>query len=131
MDTFVKTVSGVLVAVTVGLALSKNNKDMAMLLVLTVSTMVLSVAITFLEPVFSFFTRLQALGHLNSQLLSTLIKAVGIGMLSEIVSFLCADSGNATLGKALQILATAVILWISLPLFSELLDLIEGMLQTI
>ena len=131
MDTFVKAAAGVLVAVTVGLALSKNSKDMAMLLVLTVSAMVLAVAITFLEPVFSFFSRLQSLGHLNSQLLSTLIKAVGIGMLSEIVSFLCADSGNAALGKALQILATAVILWISLPLFSELLDLIEGMLQTI
>ena len=131
MDTFIKAAAGVLIAVTVGLSLSKNSKDMSMLLALAVSAMVLAAAITFLEPVFSFFSKLQSLGHLNSQLLHTLIKAVGIGLLSEIVSLICADSGNASLGKALQILASAVILRISIPLFTELLDLIEGMLQTI
>lgn len=131
MDTFVKVAAGVLMAVTVGLTLSKNSKDMAMLLALSVSAMVLVAAISFLEPVFLFFNKLQSLGHLNGQLLDTLIKAVGIGILSEIVSLICVDSGNASMGKAMQILASAVILWISIPLFTELLDLIEGMLQTI
>jgi hypothetical protein len=40
----------------------------------------------------------------------------------------CADAGNASLGKVLQILASAVILWLSLPVFTALIELIQKIL---
>ena len=44
---------------------------------------------------------------------------------------ICEDSGNGALGKALQFLASAVILYLSLPLLSKLLDIVEGMLDNL
>jgi len=131
MDIFLKAAAGVLMVATLGLTLSKTSKDTAILLAIAAVAMVLTAGIAFLEPVFGLLDKLLTIGNLSSTLMSTLIKAVGIALLSEIVSMICADAGSTSLGKALQILATAVMLWLSVPLFMELLELIEGMLQTI
>ena len=70
-------------------------------------------------------------GNLEPELLHSVLKAVGIGLLAELTGQICADSGNASLGKSLQILATAVILWLMLPLFTQLIDLLEEILGAI
>jgi hypothetical protein len=50
-------------------------------------------------------------------------------MLAEITELVCKDAGNNTLGKALQILSTSVILWLSIPLFNELISLIQSVMN--
>ena len=57
-----------------------------------------------------------------------LLKAVGEGLVSEVGALLCTDSGNGSLGKLLQLLGSAVVLWLSLPLFTMLLELIQELL---
>ena len=88
-------------------------------------------ALSYLQPVLSFFTRLQTLGNLNTQLMETLVKSVAVSLLAEITAVICKDVGNAALGKTLQILASAVILWLSLPVFEEFLTLVETVLGAI
>ena len=46
----------------------------------------------------------------------------------EITSLICTDAGNAALGKSVQILATCGILWLSIPLFTSLIDLLNKIL---
>jgi stage III sporulation protein AD len=75
--------------------------------------------------------RLQKIGALNQELLNILLKIVGICFTAEIAGLICEDSGNGALGKALQFLASAVILYLSLPLLSKLLDIVEGMLDNL
>ena len=128
MNIFLKSAAGILIAVIIGHSLSKQNKDTALLLVMGVCVMVLISAMEYFQPVVDFFQKLQSMGNLDSQMLSVLLKTVGIGVLSEITALICADSGNAALGKGLQILASAVILWMSVPLMTELMSLIEGIL---
>ena len=117
-----------MLTVVICLILSKQGKDYALVLVICVCCMVAAVAIDYLQDIIYFIERLQSVGNLNTELIEILIKAVGIGLLSEITSLICTDSGNSALGKSLQILSTAVILWLCLPLFSELLDVVEGVL---
>ena len=69
--------------------------------------------------------RLSDLGQINDQMLRIIFKTVGVALLAEISELICVDAGNATLGKSLQVLSTAVILWLSVPLLNELIDLIE------
>ena len=57
-----------------------------------------------------------------------MLKAVGIGVISEIAVLICQDSGNAALGKGLQLLATIVVLWLALPLMQGLLELVQKIL---
>ena len=68
------------------------------------------------------------IGNLNSTFLSVLLKAVGIGLIAEIAALICADAGNAALGKTIHIMAVGAILWTALPLLSGLVDLIHQIL---
>lgn len=125
MDRFLQVVAGVMLAVILGITLSKQGKDWAVLLTLAVCCMVMMVAAEFLAPVLDFVTELQELGGLDSDMLKTLLKAVAIGVLAELAGLICQDSGNAALGKGLQILAAVTVLWLSLPLMRALINLIQ------
>lgn len=111
------------------LILMLGRQEMGTLLRIAVCTMAACAAIGYLEPVMELLASLEALGELDGEMLTILLKAVGIGLVTEIACMVCADSGNSALGKALQLLGTAVILWLSLPLFTALLDLIREMLE--
>ncbi len=86
---------------------------------------VLAAAARYIEPILDFLTRLQDISGLDPELLEILLKAVGISVVAEIASLVCNDSGNAAMGKAIQILASGVVLWLSLPLMESLLSLVE------
>lgn len=128
MSIFLKATAGVLMTVVLCLTLSKQTKDLSALLTMAVCCMVVTAAITYLEPVVGFFEKLQSIGNLDSDMLRILFKAVGMGLLAEITALICSDAGNAALGKALKLLASAVILWISIPLFNSLIELVEDIL---
>lgn len=128
MDIFVKASALALIVSVLYQMVSGRNKEIGVLLVVLGCAIVLFMAISYMEPVFAFIQKLQALGNLNMELLEILLKAVGIGLLAEICVLVCNDMGNSSMGKALQILAAAVILWLSLPMLSSLLDLIGEIL---
>ena len=131
MDVFIKAAAGVLIALVLYLVLARQGKDFSLLLTVAVCCMVAAAAVNYLEPVISFFQKLQTLGQLDSDMMGIILRAVGIGLLAEITGLICADAGNAALGKTLQILASAVILWMSVPLFTSLIALIEEILVSV
>lgn len=131
MDSFLKTVSGIMIAVVLYQLLSKRDKDIALLLTMLVCSMVAITAVYFLEPVIDFVGQLHTIAELDNQMLEIMLKTVGIGLLAEIVGHICTDAGNNALAKVVQLLATAVILWLALPLFSGLLELLENILGEI
>lgn len=131
MSGYLQAAAGVLLTVVLILALGKEGKQTALLLVLGACAMVGVLALGYLEPVVSFVQRLGVVGNVNGQMLGILLKVVGIGMIGEIASLICADAGHASLGKVLQILSAAVILRLALPLLEELLDLLERILGEI
>lgn len=127
MGLYWKTAAGVLLAVLLTLML--RRQEMGMVLSLAVCAMAACAALAYLEPVMALLESLETLGELDGQMVGILLKAVGIGMVTEIACMVCADSGNSAMGKALQLLGTAAILWLSLPLFKALLELIQEMLE--
>lgn len=131
MELFIKTVAGALITVVLSIAIAKNGRDISLLLTVTVCCMIVSAAFAYLSPVIDFFDKLQSIGRLDSGMITVLLKAVGIGMLSEIAGLICDDAGQAAMGKSIKILASAVIIWISLPILSRLLDLVESILTTV
>lgn len=128
MGLFLKGVSAVMITVVLTLALGKQGKEMAGLLAIIVCCMVLGMAIDFWSPVAEFLERLEALGDLNGDMTGTLFKVTGIGILTEVAALVCSDAGTASMGKTLQLLGSAVILWLSIPMFTSLLDLIQRIL---
>lgn len=131
MDLFLKISAGILLVVVLYLALIKQGKDIALLLTILTCCMVAAAAVQFLQPVIDLLKKLESVGKLNTDMVGILLKSVGIGLISEIICLTCTDAGNSSLGKTLQILSSAVIIWMSLPLFDQLLELVESILSAI
>ena len=128
MDLFLQAAAAVLLGVILSLMLKRQSGEMGALLAMFVCVLISAAAVYYLKPVFAFLDRLRDLTMLEQPMLQCLLKVVGIAMTSEIVSLICQDSGNAAMGKALSFLATAVILYISIPMLTALIDLVEDIL---
>ena len=130
MNIFIKSAACVLVGLVVYIILQRQGKDFSVVLSLSVCVMIAIGCMQLLIPVMELFDQLITISKIDRDFLQIILKAVGIGLLSEITGLICNDAGNAAMGKTLQLLATVAILVISLPLFSGLLELFNSILFT-
>ena len=131
MDVFWKAMGTALVGVVLTLALERQSKDFSLLLTLTVCGLMAIAALTFLSPVLDYLGDLCAMADLQQGMLYALLKVFGIGMSGEIAASVCADAGNTSLGKGIRFLSNAAILYLSIPIFSSLMDLIRQILSEV
>ncbi len=124
MDLFFKICAAVLLVSVVSLLIEKKEKDLTLVLTICTCCCIGICLVTFLQPVIRFVESLKNLAAMDSQSLEIVFKVVAIGLIAEISSLICQDAGKSALGKMLQASATAMILWISLPLFTKMMDLI-------
>lgn len=131
MDDLFKCVACILVASILSVILSSNRKEFSVLLAILVCSLIGITAVTYLSQILSFLKRIELTSNLNGSMITILFKTVGISIVSEIAIMICNDSGNTAFGKVLNVLTTAITLWICMPLFTELLDLMENILQVL
>ena len=128
MTLFLQICAAVLLAVVLILTLKNHNKEIGTILAIVVCAMTAIAALNYLQPVVNFLYTLEDLGGLNNTMVKLLLKCSGIGMIAEISMLICKDAGNESMGKAMQLLGAAVILYLSMPLFTSLLELLQQML---
>lgn len=131
MNIFWKTAAGVLTAVILWINLNKSNRDISVLLTMAVCAMALIGASAFLQPIVAFFQKLQTVGQLDNDLVSVVLRIVGIGVVTEIAVLICKDAGNESMGKTLQLVSTVTALWMSIPVFESLISLLDKILGAI
>lgn len=127
MDTFIQGLSVAMVAVVLCLLLSRYGKDMTMLLSLAACGIILLAAIRFLEPVLEFIEMLKGSIGVENGYIGIIIKAVGVGLVGEWVALLCADAGDSAIARTVELLTAAAVLWLSIPLMTALLELVQTM----
>ncbi len=128
MDIFMKGCAAVLLTVILIFSVNKGWKEAGVLLTLCVVCMVAVAALNYLEPVISLIRGIQKESDLDADLMNALLKIVGIGLTAEVAELICNDAGNAGLGKAVGLLGTSAILWLCVPLVTQLLDLVRKIL---
>lgn len=77
------------------------------------------------SPIFSFLSETAAAAGIDNELLSPLLKTVGIGFLTQFSADICTDAGQSTLAKAAQTGGTVLCACIALPLFRAVLSLVQ------
>lgn len=131
MDLFFQAAGAVLLTVIAALTLDGHAKTSASMLVMSVCVMVLAGCLEYLSPVLDFLHSLSGMTGLEEDILTVLFKVLGICVVSEIAVLICQDAGHTSLGKSLQILANGTILWLSLPLFRALMELMQGLMEAL
>ena len=129
MDTVFRCSGAAMVAVVLILTLRRQSGEMALILSVLTCCILLLAGLRLLQPVLDFLRRLQQIGNLDSQMTAILFKSVALALLGEITALVCKDSGNEALGKAMGIVCTAAVLYLSLPILDALLTMLEGVLN--
>ena len=125
MEAYWKALGGLLIAVVLGMIL---GKDMTVMMSLAICAMGVTVAIHYLQPVLSLLKQLKEAADFQGEIFQILMKILGVSLVSEIAGMICADAGSASLGKIVKILTSAVILWISVPVFQAVLSILQQIL---
>lgn len=128
MELYIKTCGGIFLSVIFVLSLGNHSKDLSMVLGIAVCCIAAVAALEYLRPVIDFIKQLESIGGLDHTLIRILLKVTGIGLICEISSLVCSDGGCSSLGKTVKILGSAVILWLSLPLYAMLIELLQRIL---
>jgi len=128
MELFWKATAGILIATVLIITVEKQEKDLSLLLSMTVSVMTVFAGLTYLKPVITFLYQLEDLGDLGSDILDILLKATGIGLVSELAAGICRDGGNSALAHAVKLLGAMTMLSLSLPILETLIEMIQMIL---
>lgn len=108
--------------------MSRFGKEVSVLLSLAVCAMVLVVAMSFMQPVVELIRSLAEVSQLEPEWIAIVLKTVGIGLIAQFAGLICTDSGNSAMAKAVEILAAAAVLWLSIPLMTALLELVQTLM---
>ena len=128
MTLFLQITGALLLAVILVLVLKNNGKEIGAVLAIGMCSMVAIGTLTYLRPVLEFMRTLESIGGLDKSMVEILLKVTGIGMITEIAALVCKDTGNESMGKSLHLLGSAVILYLSVPMFSALIELFQKIL---
>ncbi len=131
MNIFLQASAAVLLGAILIIIVGKRNAEIGIVLTIAVCCFVILGAVSYWRRIWDFLTLLRDYRVWDNELLSTLWKVVGIGLISEICALICTDAGSAALGKSLQFVADAVILYLSIPIFEELMRLLQNILGAI
>lgn len=131
MSDFLKIIAGIFTSIIFWIFLSKENKATSVLLSVAVCSAALTAGLMFLEPVINFVNNIRILGNINEDIFNTMMKVVGIGVLSEFSSLICKDAGNEAMGKSVQIVSIVLIIRMSIPVFEILITLLDDILGMI
>ena len=98
------------------------------MLSLAATCMIFIASAFFLEPAVDFFKQLETSLELKIPYFSTLLKILGIGLTTELSASVCSDAGNSAVGKTLQFLGSAAILYLSIPVYGAMMDILRQIL---
>lgn len=91
---------------------------------LLVGTTILLLSMDKINGIISLLTNLSAKANVNNQYLIILLKITGIAFLTEFAVSICNDSGESAIASKIDLGGKIIIIGMSIPIISALLELI-------
>lgn len=110
------------------LVIRRSNGELAILLALSVCVCALCMTLKLIAPILEFGQHVKRMVGLSGIVCTPVLKCVGIGLTSRIASDLCRDGGQKAMSSAVELTGAVGALYVSLPLLTMLLDMLEELL---
>ena len=110
------------------LTIKEQRKDIAVILSLIAGVFILNFAINKIEPVINLLNTLSEKSGINKEFFTVILKVTAIAYLVEIAKSMCEDSNEKALGQKVEIAGKVVIISISIPIITSLLNLLSDMM---
>ena len=128
MELLLKIIGIAFVAATCYVLLKSTQPQIGSLLMIAAGVLILFLLGDALVTIVTTLTNLGAKAGMDASVLSSLLKIVGIGYLTEYAVSLCRDADCVSLGKKIEFGGKIVILLSTLPLIENIVKLLEGIL---
>lgn len=87
-----------------------------------------AVIITMLSPLFTYFKNIAG-DRIPSEYTTIILKALGIGYITQVSSDLCRDCGESSIAFGIESVGKTEIIILALPLISKIIELSEELMQ--
>ncbi len=130
MDIIFKIIGIGLITCIASLIVKPVRNDFAMLISMVGGIIILVMILSSLSSAISLINSIAQKTGVNGNLLSIVFKIIGIGYLTEFSASMCADAGSAGLGDKVLLGGKIVILVMSLPIITSILDIVMELLPS-
>lgn len=111
---------GALCAVVV----KKNSPEMGMLLTLTVGVVILIFALSAVSEIAEFIGELADTAEISENVLSPLMKTVGIAIITKVAAEVCRDAKEGAIASFVETAGGIAALFLALPLLKSVLNMV-------
>lgn len=120
----IKIIGIALIALIIIILLKQYKPEFVMYVSLIAGALILFLVIDELTGIVKLIQSIADKASINSQFLSILLKITGIAFLSEFAVSICKDSGEAAIASKVELGSKIIIISMSIPIISTLLEII-------
>lgn len=124
----VKVCAFCITAVILVTILKEQNKAVATMISIVAGVIVMLYVVTNIDGVFSALNNIAGVSSVESKYFALILKISGITYLIEFGKNLCMDAGETALGTKLEMAGKVMIVTLTLPILTEILNQIVGVL---
>ena len=120
----IKIIGIALIALIIIIMLKQYKPEYAIFISILTGILILFLVMDRLTGIINLIESIQDKFSINTQFIALLIKITGIAFLSEFAVSVCKDSGEAAIASKIEIGSKIIIISMSIPIISSLLEII-------
>lgn len=128
MSELLKIVAIALITVFAYMLVKHVKPEIAVIIALVGSIIIISLTVTSLKTVISSFYGIFKTTGVDTVLLTPLLKIIAIGYVAEFGANVCVDAGASSIADKILFSAKVIILMLSLPIITEVIDMVVALL---
>ena len=128
MEDIIKITAVGLIAVIIVIIIKQYKPEFAIYISIITGAIILYMIFGKLQGIINLLQNISSKAGVNSQFLSLLLKITGIAFLAEFAINICKDAGEGAIASKIEIGSKVIIVSMSIPIISSLLDVILKLL---
>ncbi len=120
----IRIISIALIGLIIIVLLKQYKPEFAIYISLLIGILILLLVMDRLSGIIQMIQSIANKSNVNNDFISILLKITGIAFLSEFAISICKDSGEAAIANKIEIGTKIIIISISIPIISSLLEII-------
>ena len=108
--------------------IKQTKPEIAILISIVGGIIIITMAVNSLKTVFNSFYQIFQVTGVDTVLLTPLFKIIAIGYIAEFGANVCVDAGASSVADKILFAAKIIILGISLPIITTVIDLVVNLL---
>lgn len=124
MDEIIKIIGIGLIALVIVIILKQYRPEYAIYISIIAGVMILVLIMEKFSGIINLLKSISDKTYINKQFLGILLKITGIAIITEFAVSICSDAGEKAIASKIEIGSKVIVIAMSIPIISSLLELI-------